>query len=232
VGIAGNAQLITLDGKVEPYVYVPLNQRYMARLSLLVKSARGGTIPQVCTLVRELNPNLPVTVAMPMSEVTAIGLIPQRIVAAVAGSLGVVVLLLAAIGIYGVTSYGVNRRTREIGVRMALGADRGTVLRLVLRQGLVLTAIGVAIGLIARRATRVDAMVALRGRLRDPARAAGDEPPCQRRRSADVRRHGAAVHRHRARRQLRPRAPCHTGRSDGRTADRLRAGQGSTCNAQ
>jgi len=149
VGIASNAQLITLDGKVEPYVYVPLNQRYMARLSLLVKSARGGTIPQVRTLVRELNPNLPVTVAMPMSEVTAIGLIPQRIVAAVAGSLGVVVLLLAAIGIYGVTSYAVNRRTREIGVRMALGADRGTVLRLVLRQGLVLTAIGVAIGLIA-----------------------------------------------------------------------------------
>jgi putative ABC transport system permease protein len=149
VGVASDAQMITRGGKVEPYVYVPLNQRYMSRLSIVVKSARSGMIPQVRTIVRELNPNLPVTVAMPMSDVTAIGLIPQRIAAAVAGSLGVVVLLLAAIGIYGVTSYAVNRRTREIGVRMALGADRGTVLRLVLRQGLVLTAIGVGIGLIA-----------------------------------------------------------------------------------
>jgi predicted permease len=149
VGIASNARVIALDRPVEPYIYVPFAQRYTARVALTIKTAGNTAIPEARSVLRQMNPNLPVTQAMPMREVTALGLIPQRIAGAVAGSLGVVGLLLAAIGIYGVTSYSVARRVREIGIRVALGADRRTVLRMVLRQGLVLTLIGVGIGLAA-----------------------------------------------------------------------------------
>jgi len=100
-------------------------------------------------LVRELNPNLPVTQALPLTDINALELIPQRIAAAVAGALGIVGLLLAAIGIYGAASYNVNQRVREIGIRVALGADRNTVLAMILRQGAMLTGLGVIIGLAA-----------------------------------------------------------------------------------
>ena len=146
VGVAQDAQVDTLGGPIRPFVYVPLAQRYVSRLTLVVKSSTGGMIARVRDVLRELNPNLPVTEAMPLEQITAWEVVPQRIAAAVAASLGVVVLMLAAIGLYGVTSYGVQRRTREIGIRMALGADTDRVMRLVLRQGVVLTAIGVAIG--------------------------------------------------------------------------------------
>jgi putative ABC transport system permease protein len=155
VGVTADAHVVWLDQRVEPYIYVPLAQRFVPRVALVVKSAGGTTIPQMRTLIRELNPNLPVSQAMPMSDVTAVNTIPQRIAAGVAGSLGVICLLLAAIGIYGVTSYSVNRRVREIGIRVALGADGSSVLRLMLRQAIVLTLVGVAIGLALAAAASV-----------------------------------------------------------------------------
>jgi predicted permease len=149
VGLTIDAKLMSLNETVTPYIYVPLSQHYMSSMSILVKrTGDASAIPHVRALLREMSPNLPLTVALPLSDVTAIGLVPQRVVAAIAGSLGIVGLVLAAIGIYGVTAYAVSRRTREIGIRVALGADEGRVLRLVLGQGLVLAGIGVAIGVV------------------------------------------------------------------------------------
>jgi predicted permease len=147
VGVTSNAKLVSLNEETGPFVYVPLAQQYMNRVELLAKTADGRSIvPQIRKLLQEMNPNLPVTEATTLSLITSLSLIPQRIAAAVAGSLGLIGLLLAAIGIYGVTSYAVSRRTREIGIRMALGADHGRVIRLVLRQGFALAASGIAIG--------------------------------------------------------------------------------------
>jgi ABC-type antimicrobial peptide transport system permease subunit len=106
-------------------------------------------ISETRTALRDLNPALPATTAMPLEQVTAVMFLPQRIAAAVAGTLGVFVLLLAAIGIYGVVAYSVGRRTREIGIRMALGADPATLVRLVIRQSTVMTAVGIGVGLLA-----------------------------------------------------------------------------------
>jgi putative ABC transport system permease protein len=86
---------------------------------------------------------------------TGVALLPQRVAASVTGVLGALGLLLAAVGLYGVMAYSVSRRSREIGIRMALGARRAEVLRTIVRQGLRLAGLGVAIGLVlAAAATR------------------------------------------------------------------------------
>jgi putative ABC transport system permease protein len=100
-----------------------------------------------------MNPNLPIVSAQTAEEYTSLGLLPQRVAASVSGSLGMVSLLLVVIGIYGVTAHAVTLRTREIGIRIALGAQRSDVLGMVLRQGLSIAATGVGMGLVLAAAT-------------------------------------------------------------------------------
>ena len=87
-----------------------------------------------------------------MADQTAMALFPQRMALYVAGTLGAVALLLAVLGIYGVTAYAVTQRTRELGIRVALGSSRAGVLRLVLRDGARLAALGTAMGLVGAAA--------------------------------------------------------------------------------
>jgi len=149
VGVARDGKYRDLGEEPRLFVYVPMQQQYIPRLAIVARSTRGQRLAgELRALLASMNPNLPIVQALTLDEYSRVGLLPQRLAASVAGSLGIVGLLLAAIGIYGVTAYMVTSRTREIGIRIALGAQPTSVVRMVLRQGMVLTGIGAAAGLV------------------------------------------------------------------------------------
>ncbi len=208
VGVVGDERIHGLDQATPPAVYLPLPQVPSAggSHSLLVRVSGdpAALAPSLRALVRELDPALPLFGVEPLEQTLANSVGQRRFTMIVLGIFAAVAFFLAAIGVHGVLSYVVAQRTREIGIRMALGADRGSVGGLVVRQGAVLAATGLALGLVgalavsrvlssllygvgtrdpltfagaalvlgavaliatylaARRATRVDPMVALR----------------------------------------------------------------------
>jgi putative ABC transport system permease protein len=147
VGVARDAKYRTLGEPPRPFLYVPLAQHYEPELWLMIRSRNGSAIPALRELVRELDPNLPLVTTAALADMTAVGLLPNRAAMWVATSVGLIGLLLAAIGVYGITAYDVSRRTREIGVRVALGALRRQVMTLVVRRAMLLAAAGAALGM-------------------------------------------------------------------------------------
>jgi len=148
VAVARDSKYRSLGEDPRPFVYVPLQQQYMSRTTIAARSTQGQRLAaDLRKLLASMNPNLPIVTAQTLEDYASLGLVPQRVAASVSASLGIVGFLLAAIGIYGVTAYMVTSRTREIGIRMALGAQSRDVVRMVLRQGMTLALIGVAIGL-------------------------------------------------------------------------------------
>ncbi len=154
IGVARDVQSSSLlDGVAGACVYVPLQQQYVSNLTIVARTRSGERIAdRLRVLLMSMSPNLPIMTAQTLEDSVALGLMPQRVIASVSGILGVVGLMLAGIGIYGVTAYAVTRRTREIGIRIALGAQRRDITSMVLREGLSSTLIGSAIGLIVAAA--------------------------------------------------------------------------------
>jgi predicted permease len=149
VGVVKDGKYVTLGEEATPFFYLNLAQRSQSSPTLIVRTSGNPLdyLPAVRGEVAALDKNLPLYDVKTMRQHLGLALLPVRLAGSVLGVFGVVALIMAAAGIYGVMAYSVAQRTREIGVRMALGASAGAVLRLVTRQGMKLTLAGMAIGL-------------------------------------------------------------------------------------
>jgi putative ABC transport system permease protein len=149
VGIVEDTKYNSLGEGPQTFAYLPLLQRYRAQVFLHIRST--GPVGGVTTAIREVlaatDPRVAMGAVRTLDEDMSVSLIPARAGALLFGIFGLLALVIAGIGVYGVTSYVVSRRTREIGIRTAVGASRGDVLRLFLKGTLRRVGIGLVIGL-------------------------------------------------------------------------------------
>ncbi|HXY03551.1 MAG TPA: ABC transporter permease [Terriglobales bacterium] len=209
VGVVKDAHVQTFTGTINPYFYLPFEQHYsgnsLQTLQVRTSVAPASMIPQIEHVIETLAPAMPVFDVQTMSDAlnTLNGLLRFQIAAGLATAMGLLGLILAVVGVYGVISYSASQRTHEIGIRMAIGAEPVDILKMIFRQGLFIVCLGLVTGTIgafasarvlktflvvsatdpltyvfvataltlvalsacyipARRATRIDPMVALR----------------------------------------------------------------------
>ncbi len=158
IGVVGDVRQRSLDTPIRQGMYVPLAQRPPRGLTVILRTATPplALVDAARRTIRDIDRNLPVSNVFTMDRVIVRSLWQPRLFSWIFAVFGTVALALAVVGVYGVVSYSVAQRTREIGIRMALGAEAGQVRTDVLRQGMTATAIGVAIGLAGAMAvTRV-----------------------------------------------------------------------------
>ena len=152
VGVAKTTKYLWIAESPMDFLYLPLAQHPQAQMTLLAQSSgdAAGLAQNLRQMIRGLDANQPVFDVRTFDDFYHYRAVGQpNVVIQTVGMMGLMGLVLALVGLYGLVSYAATRRSREIGIRMAIGAARGTVLRMVLRQGVILALIGIAIGLAA-----------------------------------------------------------------------------------
>ncbi len=151
VGVARTVKYVTLGEDPQACFYLPLAQDYSDAMTVYVRSSGDAALALAAAerQIDELDPGVPRTFAMTVGQVIDQSLWASKLGAALLAGLGGLGLVLAAVGLYGVMAYSVSQRTREIGIRMAIGAAQADVLRLVVRQAMVLVVTGIGAGLLA-----------------------------------------------------------------------------------
>ncbi|HTS30117.1 MAG TPA: ABC transporter permease [Bryobacteraceae bacterium] len=149
VGVCANTATVTIGEQPQPVAYAPIDQYFSALAVLHVRTDGNpeAVMPSVIRQVQSLNSNMALTNPNTVQELIALGLWAPRVAAALFGIFGLLGLVLASVGIYGVMAYMVAQRTNEIGLRMALGARPADVSRLVVGQGMRMVGIGIAFGI-------------------------------------------------------------------------------------
>lgn len=150
VGIAADAKYSTINERPLPQLFLPMSRSDVSTLRLFVRT-EGDPAPLVAAVrnvIRGIDPNLPLFDARTLNEHMQVAVFAQRMAANLLGAMGVLALLLAAIGLYGVMAYAVSQRTQELGIRLALGASPGSLLGMIIGQGMRLTVAGLVIGLV------------------------------------------------------------------------------------
>jgi putative ABC transport system permease protein len=152
VGIVGATKTYSLSEEVSPHIYLPYQQDNWRSMSLVVRAQSGDPMNLIPAIRRELaaiNQELPIHSFKPLEDSVTEWTASERFYTYLLAAFAALSAMLSAVGIYGVMSYAMTQRTHEIGVRMALGAQPRDVLRLALKQGMLLALAGVALGLIA-----------------------------------------------------------------------------------
>jgi len=149
VGVARDAKYRYISSANEPFIYVPFAQQPQSDIQFYIRHAEGRQLAgEIRKAMAQIEPNVPIVMLQSFDDATALGLLPQKLVAWISGSVGTIGIFLAALGLYGLMAFLVTQRTREIAIRMALGASHADMRGMVLKQAGVLGGIGGLIGLV------------------------------------------------------------------------------------